>query len=484
MKLLSLSGAFVFAVVLGGACAFGFEGRVPIYKSVENAAPAQGEIDGVTPSESRERIAVVDPELLWENWSDAASIPTAESGSLAAPTLIDRNSPRKRGAVQIEYDAIVVWNGLEDDNGRELLIFGSQEKSIDFMNSGESDVALGIVPVVNKPSSLQRAGAEFEALKNAQKLKYSYKSSQDEVFNPGDAPPERAPYCAFTLEIQDAKSFTGAVNHALALRLPGAETSFSPEELAIVEGYLNRGVRHFVFDVFDFTELDEANFAKTALAFEFPSSRLFVPAAIGKLGKSDRVSFNLLVVTPENVTLRHAPESWFKSSEGRSFSIAYFPNSEDGPVPYSIEELKELAPTVAKFCEENKLNRLVTRQIVGAINAQKTDGDLEMTVFSDHSTTSEAPENAASASEDNPDATSEAPEGAASSPEDNSTATSEAPEGAASSPEDNSTATSEAPEGAASAPEDNSAATSKAPEKAARATKVNPAATTTKTRGK
>ena len=405
VKFLALSGAFVFAAVLGSACAFGFEGRVPIYKSAGEDAAAQGEIDGVTPTEPRERIAVVDPELLWENWSDANSIPTTPSGSLRAPTLIDRNAQQPRGAVQTEFDAIVVWNGLEDNNGRELLIFGSQEKSIDFMNSGESDVVLGIVPVVNKPSLLQRAGAEFEALKNAQKLKYAYKSSQVEVVNPGLAAPERAPYCAFTLEIQDAKSFTSAVNHALALRLPGAETSFSAEELAIVEGYLNRGVRHFVFDVFDFTELDESNFAKTALALEFPSSRLFVPAAIGKLGKSDRVPFNLLVVTPENVTLRHAPGSWFESTEGRAFQIAYFPDLEDEPVPYSIDELKELAPTVAKFCEENKLDRLVARQFVGSINAQKTDVDLEMTVYSAPSTSTKANEKAANAPRPQPKST-------------------------------------------------------------------------------
>lgn len=397
VKLLSLSGAFVFAAVLGGACAFGFEGRVPIYKSAGEGAATQGEIDGVTPTEPRERIAVVDPELLWENWNDPNSIPTASSGSLAAPTLIDVNSPRKRGAVQIEYDAIVVWNGLEDANGRELLIFGSDEKSIETMKRGESDVALGIVPVISKPNSLQRTGAEFEALNNAQALKYSYKYPPTDVGVGSVDPPERAPYCAFTLEIQDAKSFTNVVNQALALRLPGAETSFSAEELAIVEGYLNRGARHFVFDVFDFTERDESHFKKAALAFEFPSSRIFVPTAIGKIGYTELIAFNLLVLTPENVTLQYAPGSWFESSEGKPFSVTVFPKTGDGPIPYSLEELKEIAPTVAKFCDENKLSHIVARKFIGTVNAQKTEGDLEMTVYSAPSTTSEAPESAASA---------------------------------------------------------------------------------------
>ena len=379
MKFLSVCSAVLFAAVLGSSFVFGFEGRVLIYQgSEEKATPSANEATGVdvTPMETRKRIAAIDPELLWENWSNAGSISSAKSGVLKTPTLIDKNSPRVRGAVMLEYDAIVVWNGLEGAQGRELLIFGSREKSIETMKPGESDVALGIVPLNGKPTAIQRTGAEFESLHTLLDYKFACKHPQDETAVENVDFPERAPYCAFDIEVKDTKTFADDVNSALKLRLPGAETFFSAEDLDVVGAYLQRGVRYFVFDVFDFTEFDESSFTKTSLAIDFPTPRLFIPAEIGKIGKTERIMLDILVFTPGDVI--YAPESWF-GSKGNSATINIYPNSrEDGPMVFSLDELRICAPTVAKFCEENGFTELVGRCVLGSVTADAADGDFEL----------------------------------------------------------------------------------------------------------
>ncbi|MBQ9874258.1 MAG: hypothetical protein IJM30_07325 [Thermoguttaceae bacterium] len=358
-------GALALAFTLCCASLLGFDGRVPIVggaKTEPGATASENLQFAVDPFESRERATELDPALFWENWSEHESIPSADQASFARPALTPDAASQRRGSLLLEVDAIVVWNGREDEGGRELILFQTKEKPLASPAEGASDASLGILPLSGKPIRVARAGDDFVNLKNAFSRKYANKHKQD-LIAPGEVYdyPERAPYCAFVVESENASALVASASQSISELFPGAKLAFGKTDEAILQSYFDAGIRHFLLDVFDYEKKDDYSYIKTPLSVVFESPKLFVPFGIEKIGAvagSDPVVVDMLVLTPGRVKIPEGAEP------PTSFDV--FPNLKvDPPMALSLEELKKQAPEVAKFCEENGLTTLVVRNMLG-----------------------------------------------------------------------------------------------------------------------
>lgn len=371
-RLLSVASAITVAALMICSTAWGFEGRVPLFKDAtpkKDVKETTAVAFDVLPKETREKIAQVDPELLWENWSDSESIPSSQDGALKPLVFPSKKKDVEQGSVLLEFDAIVVWNGLEGEEGRELLIFSSEEKTFEDLAPNETNVELGMIPLTGKPIEIARAGDEFSVLKKELRRKYArVKPSSVKAVSAPKQMNERAPYCAFQLEAKDAVELTTVLNDKLAGLGEVAKVAFEKKDQDVLDDYFKRGINHFVFEVFDVDDVgDSFLWRKTPLAVSFQTPRLFIPRQIGRIGGRDTAAYSLLVLSPDRL----------KYTGAEDFKPLNYPTSEEAPITFSCDELKEIAPTVAKFCEENKLDSLTIRSLFGRSDLSNVAGDIE-----------------------------------------------------------------------------------------------------------
>ncbi len=293
--------------------------------------------------------------------------------SIKRPKLT-RRGERIEGAfiLQTCQRAVLVWNGRVNDQGEELLIVESDE----YAKVKENDVVLGILPLPGKPLEITRAGDDFHALRNATISKIQEITKPGKIAYEDDKTKQSKfpSYCVLVVECDNIVMFEDLVEAKLCEIFGDVRLSLSDSEKETLKIYSERGIRYFALDVAEIAGNEDAR--KAPLAFRFKSDKLYYPMQAAKIGAQDFLALEMIVLTPKKIVWTNG--SWLEPEKQKK-SRVFVDAMGKTTVGFRIEELKEAAPIVAKFCEETQISELTSRDLVVRGSADRFSGDLIMT---------------------------------------------------------------------------------------------------------
>jgi hypothetical protein len=343
------------------------DGKLPIVQPVQPEyvpsatlvfEPLSPELIPPTQSDNQPNIATAETVTDQKEKNDSAT------RTVAINSVVNRNGsvqvilpqPQKRNEnsyipiklfLSGEMKGIIAWNGKTDENGEEIMILESTEKS----NTSKNEAYVGIIPLPGKPISVDRINKNIF---NQTKIILDKKiPSLGQV---GGIVCE--PYCeevaSFTVLVLDAKnidSFEKEVNsyiqrfyeHKICIY-------FQPNELKVIKNYCDQGFRYFALDI---APLLTRPVTKQPILFHFKSKFVYYPLAINAIGGTGRGTIDLFVITPSFINLGGAFEQGKEQAKLRLIG--------NKTIDFSLAELRELEPRLTKMFEPNEENRIKVR---------------------------------------------------------------------------------------------------------------------------
>ena len=238
--------------------------------------------------------------------------------------------------------AIIAWNGREDENGKETIILTTEEESID----GSCGCVLNIVPLPGPPISIALAenGTKF---RESKELLFSKTPQPPQRFTPiiiGEK--KKCPHNIFVWELDNVETFQRDVQAWIAKRFDNkAAALFTEDSVRVLQYYFERGFKYFAFDL---TEVGTES-TKQAIAYTFQSSHVYYPLVISRIGGSDDYSLvDLIIMTPGTIHLNGAITEVLREEEEIT-SDNQATLVRNGSVSFSIDEVESLDPSLNVF---------------------------------------------------------------------------------------------------------------------------------------
>ena len=335
MKLLSFFSAIVFflpTVLLAG------EGAMMI--SVSNAKSHASSETLLLPEDCI-------PSLETENVQRPNSFAVSNEDTPSEDGLVYLGGVRQQLTVQPllarpSQDAIIFWNGKTDKNGEEILVLSSQEKVISDSGSG---AVLSILPLPGKPLSIFRVkSTDFKDLKTLLVKKWdSPVVAGAPTANPGI---QGDSYKVFAWYFENADQLKIAVSESVFRLYEGKATvSFDEKTSEIIDEYFKKGFRYFAFEIHEVS--DAAPIRREWIAYHFQSTHLYYPMAIGRIGGTGRTMADLIIITPNKLTLPSTnTEFSIKNRENPQGNISV---NGGRPVYLEQDETQFLNETITEF---------------------------------------------------------------------------------------------------------------------------------------
>lgn len=188
--------------------------------------------------------------------------------------------------------AVIAWNGREDQYGRETLVLTTNEES-----GHGPGLLLSVLPLPGKPERVKQA--RQQAFTDAKTL----------FLSKTPVPPSGAgqagvileskigPHNVFVWQLDNVKTFQKDVQAWVANRFNGqAAALITDDTVRVLQYYFERGFRYFAFDL---TEVKGTESTKVAIAYTFQSSQIYYPLVISRIGGTGTWStVDLIIMSP------------------------------------------------------------------------------------------------------------------------------------------------------------------------------------------
>ena len=246
------------------------------------------------------------------------------------------------------YRALLAWNGKTDEQGEEILIVEALERS----TSRRREAVLSIIPLPGKPIAIERTRSGFDSFRELLKKKYHESGIVSGSVVPDFEPnySRIAGYTIFVLKINDLYSLASDINDYLfQVYHHDAYIMISPEEFEVLQAYWDRGFRYFAFDLS--TLLDQP-MVKAPVVFHFSSSQAWFPLQIGAIGGTGDTLVDLIVLTPDTISLSGA----IKDND-----VVLVGNTT---VKLDTSEFETIQPVIADFFKKNGNESVLVRNFL------------------------------------------------------------------------------------------------------------------------
>ncbi len=252
--------------------------------------------------------------------------------------------------------AVIAWNGREDEDGLETLILTTNEQSTD----GGKGYLLSVLPLPGE--ALRIEPANINVFMEAKILFYGKTPDGATVRNGSDAAVVKetkiGPHNIFVWYLEDVEKFQEDVQAWVAERFESeAAALITDETVDVLQYYFEKGFRYFAFDL---TEVGNLS-TKQAIAYTFRSNHVFFPLVISRIGGSDAITtVDLIIMTPEKITFNGAINEIIREDE-RMTADNQATLVRNGSVKFSIEEIEDLDPSLNVF--DDNLSEATVRNI-------------------------------------------------------------------------------------------------------------------------
>ena len=271
------------------------------------------------------------------------------------PSLV-RDSVFLRG----NYRGILAWNGRGDDEGEELLIVESVAKS----TSSRSEAVLSVIPLPGKPISIERLNCRLASFDELLEKKFN----EAGIISGKAAPafdsqyPRIASYHVFVLNIDVMDTLVSEIkNYIDQVYSRDVLVDISPEEMAILQSYWDRGFRYFAFDI---SVLSDQPTCKMPLMFHFQSPQVYFPLHVGAIGGTGETLVDLIVLTPDKIVLSGAVKDEDVILVGNTI------------VNIELSELETIQPAIVEFFRKNGCTSVLIRTFLIEGKTDQFKGDF------------------------------------------------------------------------------------------------------------
>ena len=260
--------------------------------------------------------------------------------------------------------AVIAWNGREDENGEEVLILTTNEQINEKI--GKSAITLNVVPLPGEPIDILPADSKiFEKAKELMNEKYVTDSSGSGF--PAVMHKKVGSHEIFVWRIDAQENFKNAVMTYVKEKFEGKlAINFTKEMEDVINSYFKRGFRYFAFDL---SHVEETSATREAIAYHFKSRFVYFPLVISQIGGMPDTSttVDMIVMTPGKITMKP-----ITTNKGKVISDDNLFLVRKQSVKFTQEEIKKLDPSLAKvlsaFLEVTVRNILLQGDLVGFQN--------------------------------------------------------------------------------------------------------------------
>ncbi|MBR0192964.1 MAG: hypothetical protein IJQ31_12970 [Thermoguttaceae bacterium] len=260
--------------------------------------------------------------------------------------------------------AIIAWNGHTDKSGEEVLILTTNEQINEEI--GKSAITLNVVPLPGEPIDVLPADSKiFEKTKKVLEEKYTTKALGSGF--PAVMHKKVGSHDIFVWRIDEKENFRNALLTYVKEEFKGKFViDFKPKMEATINTYFDRGFKYFAFDL---SHVEEENTTREAIAYHFRSRFLYFPLVISKIGgmPDSQTLVDMIIMTPKKIHMKP-----IKTNKGKTYSDDTLPVLYNEVVKFTLEEVKELDPTLAEVLRGNRevtvRNVILTGDLIGFQN--------------------------------------------------------------------------------------------------------------------
>lgn len=241
--------------------------------------------------------------------------------------------------------AIIAWNGQHNKNGEEVLILTTNEQINEKL--GKSAITLNVVPLPGPPIDVLPADSKiFEKTKDLLDEKYDAKALGSGF--PAVMYRKVGSHEIFVWEIDQKENFKNALLTYVKEKFKGKFViDYSQKMEDIINSYFKRGFKYFAFDL---AHVEEENTTREAIAYHFHSQFLYFPLVISQIGGMPDTStiVDMIIMTPNKIHMKP-----IKTNKGKVISDDNLYVVLKQAVKFSLDEVKDLDPTLAKVLRGN-----------------------------------------------------------------------------------------------------------------------------------
>lgn len=241
------------------------------------------------PSESDEEVPLPDASDFGDEANGDYIEQMDQYGSVPAPSSGANVSGL--GFVEPNQQAVIAWNGKNNQEGEEILILTTNEKGLKF-----GGAMLSILPLPGKPISIKRANAQVFA--TAKTLMIDKWKAGATVGGLGAFMETKiGSHNIFVWEMENIDTFSKDVRAYVENKYKGKATALiDAKTIEVVKKYHANGFRYFAFDI---TMVDAKQVqTKEAIAYHFKSTFLYFPLVISQVGGTGQTQVDMVAFTP------------------------------------------------------------------------------------------------------------------------------------------------------------------------------------------
>lgn len=191
---------------------------------------------------------------------------------------------------ETHQQAVIAWNGLNNEEGEETLILTTNE-----ISTAGGGAMLSVLPLPGKPIEIARSDKDI--FKKAKKLLYEKLQSSSTKYGVIMSTVIGS-HNIFVWELDNVATFKNDVNAYIAHTYKGQAAALIDNQTEeILQAYIDRGFRYFAFDL---TQVNEKNSTKEAISYRFKSKFVYFPLQISGIGgTASETAVDLIVITPD-----------------------------------------------------------------------------------------------------------------------------------------------------------------------------------------
>lgn len=196
-----------------------------------------------------------------------------------------------------EQQAVISWNGKNDQNGRETIILTTNEE---IAYRGQKGYLLSVLPLPGKPESVKPANQKAFLLAKGLFFSKTPKPAQSDVDFAVVLREKIGAHNIFVWELDSVDTFQRDVQAWVAKEFGGNAAAYIDNEtMNVLQYYIKSGFKYFAFDL---TEVGSLS-TKAAIAYTFQSSAVYYPLVVSRIGGTDDYStVDLIIITPGSIS--------------------------------------------------------------------------------------------------------------------------------------------------------------------------------------